>query len=154
MLSTSLEYGQQYHSQVQQQMQRNSQQQYQQPQQQALTEQERLNKLKAAIQKKRDELDQSLTNMLIHLYNGKQPDEYIGEYKRIQERLLWLLKHANINSDELMKIFNSKILDIICQVKDKLNKDAKDQKVVHEILKNPTTLNPNADTQLQPKKNP
>jgi hypothetical protein len=34
-------------------------------------------------QKKSIELDHNLTNMLIHLYNGKQSSEYIKEYKVI-----------------------------------------------------------------------
>ena len=45
-------------------------------------EQDKQNKVKS-IQKKREELDQQLTNMLIHLYNGKKPDDYIKEYKII-----------------------------------------------------------------------
>lgn len=36
-------------------------------------------------QKKSIELEHNLTNMLIHLYNGKQCNEYIKEYKVIQD---------------------------------------------------------------------
>lgn len=41
---------------------------------------DRLTKLK---QKKTVEFEHNLTNMLIHLYNGKQCQEYIKEYKTI-----------------------------------------------------------------------
>ena len=46
----------------------------------AKMQQEKINKLK---QKKNIELEHNLTNMLIHLYNGKQCNEYIKEYKII-----------------------------------------------------------------------
>jgi len=44
--------------------------------------QDKLGKLK---QKKTVEFEHNLTNMLIHLYNGKQCNEYIKEYKTIVE---------------------------------------------------------------------
>lgn len=37
--------------------------------------------------KKKDELDKELTNMLIHLYNGKNPSEFVREYKIIIENV-------------------------------------------------------------------
>lgn len=46
----------------------------------ARMQQEKINKLKA---KKTIEFEHNLTNMLIHLYNGKQCNEYIKEYKTI-----------------------------------------------------------------------
>jgi hypothetical protein len=51
---------------------------------------EKMEKLK---QKKAIELDHNLTNMLIHLYNGKQCNEYIKEYKFIQDSV----SHISIN---------------------------------------------------------
>jgi hypothetical protein len=43
---------------------------------------EKQNKMR---QKKRADFEHNLTNMLIHLYNGKQCNEYIKEYKHILE---------------------------------------------------------------------
>lgn len=40
-------------------------------------------KKKKMGQKKKVEFEHNLTNMLIHLYNGKQCNEYIKEYKTI-----------------------------------------------------------------------
>lgn len=45
---------------------------------------EKQNKLR---QKKRADFEHNLTNMLIHLYNGKQCSEYIKEYKHILENV-------------------------------------------------------------------
>ena len=42
-------------------------------------------KLRKARQKKQEEFDQQVTNMLIHLYNGKECHEYIKEYKSITD---------------------------------------------------------------------
>ena len=35
------------------------------------------------------EFEHNLTNMLIHLYNGKQCNEYIKEYKTILDSVSW-----------------------------------------------------------------
>ena len=40
-------------------------------------------KLQKMRQKKKVDFEHNLTNMLIHLYNGKQCFEYIKEYKTI-----------------------------------------------------------------------
>ena len=46
--------------------------------------QEKIEKIK---QKKQEEFEQHLTNMLIHLYNGKQCKEYVKEYKTILDNV-------------------------------------------------------------------
>ncbi len=55
----------------------------------ARVQQEKINKLK---EKKTKEFELNLTNMLIHLYNGKQCNEYIKEYKTILDsvKLIYL----------------------------------------------------------------
>ncbi len=45
---------------------------------------EKLEKLRA---KKTSELDLNLTNMLIHLYNGKPANDFIKEYKTILDNV-------------------------------------------------------------------
>jgi hypothetical protein len=55
-------------------------------------------------QKKGIELDHNLTNMLIHLYNGKQCGEYIKEYKTILDSvisLIILILIAYLDQEEL-----------------------------------------------------
>lgn len=78
--------------------------------------------------------------MLIHLYNGKKCQEYVKEYKSIIDivskiiinnsnlffQLSWNKKHFGFDSKELLGWFKNKIQDIVGQVRDKLNKDAKD----------------------------
>ncbi len=53
----------------------------------ARMQQEKINKLK---EKKTKEFELNLTNMLIHLYNGKQCNEYIKEYKTILDSVKFL----------------------------------------------------------------
>jgi thiaminase len=50
--------------------------------------QEKLAKLK---QKKIAEFEHNVTNMLIHLYNGKQCQDYIKEYKTIVDNVILLI---------------------------------------------------------------
>ncbi len=54
----------------------------------ARVQQEKINKLK---EKKTKEFELNLTNMLIHLYNGKQCNEYIKEYKTILDSVKQLI---------------------------------------------------------------
>jgi hypothetical protein len=85
--------------------------------------------------KKTLELEHNLTNMLIHLYNGKQCSEYIKEYKTILDSLIWTKKNFGLQSNELLIKFRNKIYDIVAQVRDKINKDAKDQGLISTVLK-------------------
>jgi len=48
-----------------------------------------IEKMEKMKQKKGIELDHNLTNMLIHLYNGKQCGEYIKEYKTILDSVIF-----------------------------------------------------------------
>ena len=50
-----------------------------------MEQQQQIEKMEKLKQKKNLELDHNLTNMLIHLYNGKQCNDYIKEYKVIQD---------------------------------------------------------------------
>ncbi|CDW73734.1 UNKNOWN [Stylonychia lemnae] len=97
---------------------------------------EKFNKIQ---QKKKEELDQQLTNMLIHLYNGKKPEEYVKEYKIIIEDL----NNVGLTAESLLDLFKRKIQEIIGQVRDKLNKDSKDQKLIVEIQSDQKELNQN-----------
>ena len=91
------------------------------------------------------EFEHNLTNMLIHLYNGKQCNEYIKEYKTIldsvsqffsyQFQLIWTKKNFGLQSHELVIKFRNKIYDIVAQVRDKINKDAKDQGLISTVPK-------------------
>lgn len=51
--------------------------------------------------------------MLIHLYNGKQSNDYIKEYKTIVECLVWMKKSYGLLSNELLVKFRNKINDIV-----------------------------------------
>lgn len=81
------------------------------------------------------EFEHNLTNMLIHLYNGKQCNEYIKEYKTILDCLIWTKKNFGLQSHELVIKFRNKIYDIVAQVRDKINKDAKDQGLISTVPK-------------------
>lgn len=59
----------------------------------ARVQQEKINKLK---EKKTKEFELNLTNMLIHLYNGKQCNEYIKEYKTILDSVKLILSQSYI----------------------------------------------------------
>lgn len=77
-------------------------------------------------QKKTQDFEHNLTNMLIHLYNGKQCNEYIKEYKTILDCLVWMKRNFGLLSNDLLMKFRNKINDIVAQVRDKINKDAKE----------------------------
>jgi hypothetical protein len=55
-----------------------------------MEQQQQIEKMEKLKQRKSVELDHNLTNMLIHLYNGKQCTEYIKEYKVIQEAVSFM----------------------------------------------------------------
>jgi hypothetical protein len=82
------------------------------------------------------EFEHNLTNMLIHLYNGKQCNEYIKEYKTILDSLIWTKRNFGLQSHELVIKFRNKIYDIVAQVRDKINKDAKEQGLISTVPKN------------------
>ncbi len=110
-------------------------------------------------QKKQEELDQQLTNMLIHMYNGKNPKDYVKEYKCIIDivsfmyltiwQLTWQKKTFGLNAENLMTLFRNKISDIVGQVRDKLNKDCKDYKLINTIMKE-AVLDPTKPLAKQP----
>jgi hypothetical protein len=54
--------------------------------------------------KKNVEFEHNLTNMLIHLYNGKQCNEYIKEYKTILDCVshsqFWSLYTVDLDQEE------------------------------------------------------
>ena len=48
---------------------------------------------------------------------------------------MWFKKTYGLDSEKLLHDFKQKIQDIVQQVRDKLNKDAKDQELIKMILK-------------------
>ena len=76
--------------------------------------------------------------MLINLYNGKNVDEYKEHYAQVvqileQQKNSKRQNDKELDAEELVKLFQSKIESIVGTVKEKLHEDAKKDSLVFEV---------------------